>query len=543
MALPMARPWKNPATGVYYLRSRVPTQIAESIAGRELRIEFSGVVVTIRPQEFFKFSLRTKDPAEAKLRHNDATAALAMAIGQIGAPPVSLPLRQVVALAGEAYRSLMTAFEDDPGEQLKWVKTLHADKDAALGEFGTGQLLIGREAKIAASLEERFGPLADALLNSKSLNVTPETRRRLLQHLARILIEAADRLAGAAGGDYSPDAFKNTLPEWVKPDAVAPTGLLTFEAMFDRYVKTESTFQRRVRTIATYRKIVTEEFPAFLKSHAGHTEPAKVTRADVVAWKEALTDRGLKAKTIKGKKMAALGATFQSSVDAQVLPLNPVAALNIKVSRERKGRPKGFTDQEVLMILRACRDFVPTSNHHPEMVAAIRWLPWLGAYVGARIVELAQLRGEDVQQTPEGPIFRLTPDAGEIKTDEYRDVPIHSHLVEMGFLDFVKASGKGPLFYRQPKGQAISHAKAVSVASRLGGWVRKGAGVDDARVAPNYGWRDRFKTESRRHAMGSEAAEFIMGHSLKGMAAIYGDMAGLRREIDKLPRISLDEGE
>ena len=264
MALPMARPWKNPDTGVYYLRNRVPTQIAESIAGRELRIEFSGVVVTIRPQEFFKFSLRTKDRAEAKLRHNDATAALAMAIGQIGAPPVALPLKQVVALAGEAYRSLMAAFEDDPGEQLKWVKSLHANKDAALGEFGTGRLVIGRAAKIAASLEERFGPMADALLNSKSLNVTPETRQRLLQHLARTMIEAADRLAGAAGGDYSPDAFKTTLPEWVAPVAGGPSVSLTFETIFDRYLKTESTFERRARTIATYRKIATEEFPAFL---------------------------------------------------------------------------------------------------------------------------------------------------------------------------------------------------------------------------------------------------------------------------------------
>jgi hypothetical protein len=48
MALNMARPWKHPATGVYWLRKGVPEALREPVGKREE-----------------KLSLRTKDPHEA----------------------------------------------------------------------------------------------------------------------------------------------------------------------------------------------------------------------------------------------------------------------------------------------------------------------------------------------------------------------------------------------------------------------------------------------------------------------------------------------
>ena len=43
--------------------------------------------------------------------------------------------------------------------------------------------------------------------------------------------------------------------------------------------------------------------------------------------------------------------------------------------------------------------------------------------------------------------MKLTPEAGTIKTGEMRVVPLHEHIIAQGFLDMVKAVGKGPLFY------------------------------------------------------------------------------------------------
>jgi hypothetical protein len=40
--------------------------------------------------------------------------------------------------------------------------------------------------------------------------------------------------------------------------------------------------------------------------------------------------------------------------------------------------------------------------------------------------------------------------------------------------------------------------------------------------------------------MDEDARRYIPGHTLSGMEGVYGDMAGLREEIEKLPRIKLD---
>lgn len=45
----MARPWKHPKTGVYWLRKRVPDDLRAGIGKREE-----------------KLTLKTRDPAEAK---------------------------------------------------------------------------------------------------------------------------------------------------------------------------------------------------------------------------------------------------------------------------------------------------------------------------------------------------------------------------------------------------------------------------------------------------------------------------------------------
>jgi hypothetical protein len=70
--------------------------------------------------------------------------------------------------------------------------------------------------------------------------------------------------------------------------------------------------------------------------------------------------------------------------------------------------------------------------------------------------------------------MKLTPEAGTIKTGKPRSVPLHSHIVEQGFVEFVKANGSGPLFYNVAKdtgyaagqGDATRHQPARSACRR-----------------------------------------------------------------------------
>jgi integrase len=172
--------------------------------------------------------------------------------------------------------------------------------------------------------------------------------------------------------------------------------------------------------------------------------------------------------------------------------------------------------------------------------ATRRWVPWLCAYTGARVGEITQARSQDVAKVDGIWTLNITPEAGTVKTNRARVVPLHDHLIEQGFLDFV-ASCDGPLFY-QTRANANPDARAPYklAANRLAQWVRE-LGVTEV-PQPNHSWRHTFKTLSRTVGMPEGAADYIQGHAPANDSRAYGshDLATLAAEIAKLPRFSTD---
>jgi integrase len=169
---------------------------------------------------------------------------------------------------------------------------------------------------------------------------------------------------------------------------------------------------------------------------------------------------------------------------------------------------------------------------------------WLTAYTGARAGEITQLRGVDVEMRGEYYFAKLTPAAGPIKTGVARVVPLHAHLIEQGFLEFVKARGNGPLFYN-PKADASQSSdmlnpragRAVKARERLGAWVRR-LGIDDPELSPTHAWRHTFKASAERADISERLSDYITGHAPATEGRRYGpptaeDMA---KAIRKFPR-------
>ncbi|MEZ0306175.1 MAG: DUF6538 domain-containing protein [Hyphomicrobiaceae bacterium] len=69
MIIQMSRPWCHPETGVWYFRSRVPTDLTEVASGQKVTVEVAGSTSTVKLAPTIKVSLRTKDRGEAQLRH------------------------------------------------------------------------------------------------------------------------------------------------------------------------------------------------------------------------------------------------------------------------------------------------------------------------------------------------------------------------------------------------------------------------------------------------------------------------------------------
>jgi integrase len=148
------------------------------------------------------------------------------------------------------------------------------------------------------------------------------------------------------------------------------------------------------------------------------------------------------------------------------------------------------------------------------------------------VSELTALRKEDFRLDGDGLVVRIF----GTKTGEYRDVPVHPQLIEIGLRELLQEAAPGPLFYAA-KG-ATSRA-AQSVSEKLAKWIRD-LGTDE-RVQPNHGWRHRFTSVARAVGMDREKREYILGHTLPGLGGTYGDMRGLVAEIVKLPRYELTE--
>jgi integrase len=181
----------------------------------------------------------------------------------------------------------------------------------------------------------------------------------------------------------------------------------------------------------------------------------------------------------------------------------------------------------------------------PETAAAYRWVPWLCAYTGARVGEITQLRKQDLRQVSpaEGGgaalwVITITPEAGTVKTNAAREVVLHRHLVEQGFPAFVASAKPGHLFLR-PAADGSSLGPLRGVRNRLREFAR--AIVTDPNVAPNHGWRHRFKTVGMQADIAPRILDAIQGQAPVSAADHYGDVT-LRTMADaiaKFPRIDL----
>jgi hypothetical protein len=137
-------------------------------------------------------------------------------------------------------------------------------------------------------------------------------------------------------------------------------------------------------------------------------------------------------------------------------------------------------------------------------------------------------------------IIAITPEAGPVKSKKAREVPLHPHLVEQGFPEFVASRGPGPLFYdpKRRRGGRDENPQASKVGEKLAEWVRK-LGVDDEGVHPNHGWRHRFNVVARRVRMVPEIRDAIKGHKPRTEGEEYGgdvEWDVMWQEIKLLPR-------
>lgn len=371
-------------------------------------------------------------------------------------------------------------------------------------------------------------------------NIAAEPRspawRAVAQAIAGAELEALER---SAERDEGVDPATQRHPDHLAPVAVdePPVALqdpLSLHDLLDAHL---SALERQGRGRAGRKAWpnVFEDLVHFLADHRGlkgstrkqADDARRLTGVELTAWRDKKLET-LATKTVKDGWMAAVKAVLGRAVEDHKLEANPAARVKVRSAPRPVTRPKGYTDDEAVAVLRAARDYRPAARDNPRttesvhITSAKRWGPWLCAFTGARVTEIMQLRRSDVQSDGEIHFIRITPDAGSVKSRIYRDVPIHPQLIAQGFLEFVaKAQGEA-LFYSDTADPAKRPAETSS--GRLSTWLKTSKLTPEG-VQPNHAWRHRFKSTSIDLALDPRVVEAIQGHAGRTAADGYGDVS------------------
>jgi integrase len=523
--------------GRYYARRIVPKELRELIQKNELRIPLGSDrrdAIEQLPFALVKIGSlidHARDTIQAR-------AANAEARQRAQSEPMG-----DIALATDHYQRLLA-------------------RDTALRDAGPSWASIGIDDRYVADLravlagkltgEQIEGVLGDTLERYRargSLAAMPGTseRRQAARVLAGAELEALERIVER---DEGADAASQQHPaQFAMPSAEAyeqPEEPLSLRELLETHLKAYEA-QGRGRAMRKAWPRVFEDLLQFLCGHRGLTGNARrrsddarrLTPEELIAWRDEKL-KTLAAKTVKDVWLASVKAVLQRAVDDRKLNENPATGVKLRAEAPALARPKGYMDSEALRILEACSRYSPTYRDNlrtmesKHITAAKRWGPWLCAFTGARVSEIMQLRKVDVLK--DGPIdyLRITPDAGTVKAREFRDVPLHPQLIERGFLEFVARAESDALFHSMTSDPAKRPAEVSS--GRLSTWLRE-TGLAPTGVAPNHGWRHRFKTQSIDLDFNPRVVDAIQGHTGRTASDGYGEVSlkAKKAAIDRLP--------
>lgn len=428
------------------------------------------------------------------------------------------------------------AWMGDP--RRRWAEKSRQTTEGMLAEY-RDLIAIGDLPGIVAMWRDE----AELLIEAQSL-VTDHAAEGEMDQLCLALHQAAIRVGEEKlqrlTGVQVPTPVRPSEPVVPQPSANSARSKLPILALFEGYASAQrmtpgvkEEWQRYIQRLIDYVK---------------HDDANRLSAEVLREWRDHLlatpTRHGKPRKpvTVRDKYITSVRAMLNWGVQEGKLKSNVAKDVTVRVPKESKLRDRDFTDAEATAILAATL-LPPTGRLGSGYIRARRWIPWLCAYTGGRVNEFSQLRGEDVVQVDGIWAVNITPEAGTVKAKEARLVPLHSHLIEQGFLEMVQEHGKGPLFFSPEKQRVDSDGNRhfKKVGERLAAWVRKEVGITDASLQPNHAWRHTFKSRSYDCGVEERIADAIQGHAPQTTGRRYGkpSLHAMAEAIEKMPRFSV----
>ncbi len=466
--------------------------------------------------------------------------------------------RQAILLAAQWQQRLLSLFKrlrkdgpvmTPPEIDALVARYLAVQLDAAeLGLVAKGQTVDDLEAAEwrlqdqleAAEVDQRFNRFGDvrtvalALLGGATVDEDSDGFRVLCRRLLDAKVAALWAELGARQGQplRSPQSIPQAIASApnVAP-TVAPTPPLS--VAFQTFNDTEGTRKHwRPKTLGDHRSVqgilldflgdvpvgsVSKDdlrrFYAMIRlipakrgpELKGMTIPAIVeaTKAD---------DRPrLADKSINARYLSTMKAFFNYAEKVDWVTKSPAVVLEPMKLSKAGTDSKGFSSDELVKIfsgLRAVATAIDREGYY--------WVAVLALHAGARLDEIAGLQLADVRQTEGIWCMHIRSDAGgRLLKNEYsvRIVPIHSRVIELGFLDYLNAQ----------EGQRLVDSLRGNKVGKFGGPVSlvfnkhlADIGVKTSRNQNFHSLRHTWATSARRAGIPDADADELGGWSKSG---------------------------
>lgn len=262
------------------------------------------------------------------------------------------------------------------------------------------------------------------------------------------------------------------------------------------------------------------------------------------------------------KHVAILKSAFDLAAQEGWISNNPWDGLKVAVPRTKKFVAKGNTYQPFsiadlnklfgIPLFTGCVDD-GHGCHTPGPNLPMRhryWAPILALWTGMRMNEILQLEKADICRSSEGIAYiRITDQehgnyegkafAKRVKTtNAIRNIPLHSQLIQMGFLVWADASQDQRLF---PEALAKKGEKPSDVYSKRFRYDAEFAGVWKARRLVFHSFRNNFNDALRNASVEVEIREALNGWRAQGvMDSRYGEGQTVKRLHDAVELVQYD---
>lgn len=268
-----------------------------------------------------------------------------------------------------------------------------------------------------------------------------------------------------------------------------------------------------------------------------------VTSKIAMNYRNFLINEGRSYKT-NHNYLSAINQFLKWCTVMEYIPSNPFTKIKLgqKPSKKKHEERLRWNEEQLCLLFTYLQSRYQITKYS-EFKKADLWVPLLCLFSGMRVSEACQLTVDSIIEIDGIKVFNIdsADEYTHLKTDNaYRQIPVHSHLLDLGFLNFIakqKSRGNKLLFNEKPDDEYGDWSKKISSRFLR---ILNNLGMKAGNRPTIYGLRHTFIDELQQVDVNENIVAELVGHSKKNITfGRYGKQLNiklLKEKVELFPK-------